>query len=204
MINCVKLSLTELFPLTAGAPAITLTPPEQSDTYKLHTQLKFQFQVTTLSATLYSGESTLVRIDRVCMWERERKREREMPEERDARRERERWTERRNRDRESDKKHERKLNTQKDSYSLIFHFYWNFIINLYNMFRHWMDRMLVLRTLLLVNSWSRSLGSKVRWRVMVPWRPVSSWRTRRWTTRDSRSKAGAWPGKGPIRGLHIG
>ncbi|XP_078330281.1 intermembrane lipid transfer protein VPS13A-like isoform X6 [Crassostrea virginica] len=43
----------------AGAPAITLTPPEQSDTYKLHTQLKFQFQVTTLSATLYSGESTL-------------------------------------------------------------------------------------------------------------------------------------------------
>ena len=46
-----------------------------------------------------------------------------MPEERDARRERERWTERRNRDRESDKKHERKLNTQKDSYSLIFHFY---------------------------------------------------------------------------------
>ena len=60
----VKLSLTELFPLTAGAPAITLTPPEQSDTYKLHTQLKFQFQVTTLSATLYSGESTLVRRER--------------------------------------------------------------------------------------------------------------------------------------------
>ena len=53
--------------MTAGAPAITLTPPEQSDTFKLHTQLKFQFQVTTLSATLYSGESTLVRIDRVCM-----------------------------------------------------------------------------------------------------------------------------------------
>ncbi|XP_065940396.1 intermembrane lipid transfer protein VPS13A isoform X3 [Magallana gigas] len=44
---------------TAGAPAITLTPPEQSDTYKLHTQLKFQFQINSLSATLYSGESTL-------------------------------------------------------------------------------------------------------------------------------------------------
>lgn len=49
-----------LDPLTAGAPAITLTPPEQSDTYKLHTQLKFQFQINSLSATLYSGESTLV------------------------------------------------------------------------------------------------------------------------------------------------
>ena len=63
--------------MTAGAPAITLTPPEQSDTYKLHTQLKFQFQVTTLSATLYSGESTLVRRERERERERESKRERE-------------------------------------------------------------------------------------------------------------------------------
>ena len=129
MINCVKLSLTELFPLTAGAPAITLTPPEQSDTYKLHTQLKFQFQVTTLSATLYSGESTLVR--------RERERERERARERER---------------------ERVKNSMRGMVRLITKCteilrqqnYW--FLYFYNTFRQWMDRMLVLRILLWVNS----------------------------------------------------
>lgn len=79
MVNCIYFCqylgcVKKLSPMTAGAPAITLTPPEQSDTYKLHTQLKFQFQINSLSATLYSGESTLVsegrkERERVCVEE---------------------------------------------------------------------------------------------------------------------------------------
>ncbi|XP_056003796.1 intermembrane lipid transfer protein VPS13A-like isoform X2 [Ostrea edulis] len=44
-----------------GSPSITVTPPEQSDTFKLYTQLRFNFQITTLSATLYIGESSLTK-----------------------------------------------------------------------------------------------------------------------------------------------
>ena len=125
--------------MTAGAPAITLTPPEQSDTFKLHTQLKFQFQVTTLSATLYSGESTLVRR------ERDRLEKKETPEEREKDGQRE-GTE-----------IERVIKSMKGNQIhrktvILCYFIFTDICYLYNMFRHWMDRMLVLRALLLVNS----------------------------------------------------